>query len=72
MTALIFPESAEDLNIVFDNALRTGAMQLDQPDKVNFWARHEFLAHDAAAGEDVFFNSLSGLYVRVPRKEEST
>ncbi len=69
---LRFPESSEDLDLAFNNAIEAGVMQREHPAKQTFWALHEFLAHDAEDGADVFFNSLSGLYVRVPRTEEST
>ena len=71
MTGLVFPETGEDLTAAFDNALKAGAMQRDDPVKVTFWARHEYLAFDAEDGMDVFFNSLSHVYVRVPRTEVS-
>ena len=69
---LIFPESAADLSDAFNNALRSGAMQREDSDKHTFWARYEFLAHDAEDGVDVFYHSISAQYLRVPRKEEST
>ena len=69
---LRFPESSEDLDAAFNGAIEVGAMQRDHPEKVTYWARHEYLVYDAEDGVDVFFNSLSGLYVKVPRAEEST
>ena len=69
MGGLRFPESADDLTAAFNNALAAGAMQLSHPELTTFWARHELLAHDVEDGVDVFYNSLSGLYVRVERKE---
>lgn len=72
MTGLIFPESGEDLAAAFDNALAAGAMQRNDPDKTTFWGRFEYMAHDGETGQDVFFNALAGLFVRVPRTEVST
>lgn len=71
MTGLIFPESAADLSDAFDNAIAAGAMQREDTTMATYWARFEYMAYDAEAGEDIFYNSLSGIYVRVPRKEES-
>ena len=72
MTTLVFPETGEDLAAAFGNAIEAGAMQRDQPAKTDYWARHEFLAHDAEDGVDVFFNALAGLYLRVPRATEES
>ena len=69
MTALVFPETGEDLATAFDHALAAGVMQREDPAKVSYWARFEYLAFDTAGGADVFFNQLSGLFVRVERKE---
>ena len=71
MTTLHFPESAEDLSEAFSAAIEAGAMQREHPELATFWARHEFLAHDAEDHMDVFYNQLSGLFVRVERKEVS-
>ncbi len=68
---LRFPESVDDLSAAFNNAIGAGAMQRDAPAKVSYWARYEYLAHDVEDGVDVFYNSLSGLFVRVTRKEVS-
>ena len=67
--ALIFPVDSEDLTLAFDNALEAGVMQRDHPALATFWAQHEYLAHDAEAGVDVFYCKLSGLHVMVPRVE---
>ncbi len=69
---LRFPESSEDLDLAFNNALEAGVLQDERPAEVSFWGQHEFVAHDAEAGMDIFFCKLSGLYVKVPRTEEST
>ncbi len=65
--SLIFPDSSEALSAGFNNAISQNIMQGKQPTKTDFWAFHEYLAHDAEDGMDVFFNSRSGLYVRVKR-----
>ena len=70
--ALKFPESAEDLTAAFNRALAAGSMQRERPDKVDYWARHEFLAYDAEDGVDVFWNGLSGQFLLVPRTEVKT
>ena len=67
MNTIRFPESAEDLDDAFSNALVTGVMQRTHPAKSSFWARHQFVAHDLEDGVDVFFNEFAGLYVRVSR-----
>ena len=72
MTRLVFPESAADLSAAFNNALEAGVLQDEHPAEVSFWGQHEFVAHDADAGTDIFYCKLSAQYVRVPRKEEST
>ena len=71
MNTLVFPESGEDYADAFGNAIEAGVMQREDPALTNFWARHEFLAHDNEDGMDLFFNPLAGVYVRVPRKEVS-
>ena len=69
---LVFQETGADLAAAFDSAIKAGAMQRQDPVKATFWARHEYLAFDAEDGVDVFYNALSGIYVRVPRTEVST
>ncbi len=69
--ALVFPVDGADLTAAFNNATAAGVMQKEDPGKVTYWARHEFLAHDAEDGVDVFFNALSQQYVMAPRTEES-
>jgi len=69
---LVFPVDAEDLALAFDNAISSGAMQRNDPARTDYWARHEYVAHDVEDGVDVFFNALAGLYVRVSRTEVST
>ena len=64
---LLFPDSSEDLSVAFSNAFEANVMQGKQSTKTDSWAFHEYLAHDAEDGMDVFFNSRSGLYVRVKR-----
>ena len=66
---LKFPASAEDLEVAFNNALKAGGMQRELPDKVDYFGRHEFIAHDAVDGVDVFWNGLSGRFLLVPREE---
>ncbi len=68
---LKFPKTAEDLGVAFNNALASGAMQREHPDGVTFWARHELLAFDAVDGVDVFLNTHTKEYLRVPRTEVS-
>lgn len=68
MNTIRFPESPDDLDDAFSNALDSGVMQRTHPAKSSFWCRHEFVAHDLEDGVDVFFNELAGLYLRVPRK----
>ena len=72
MTRLVFPESAADLSSAFNNALEAGVLQDEHPAEVSFWGQHEFVAHDADAGMDIFFCKLSGQYLRVPRTEVET
>ena len=68
---LRFPESGEELSDAFNNALDAGAMERESPSR-KFWARFEFLASDVE-GDDVvadwFYNVLSDVYTRVPRKD---
>ena len=70
---LAFPESSEDLGGAFNNALGQGVMQGDDRNNhATFWARHELLAsevEDGAIVADWFFNGLTGLHIRVPRKD---
>ena len=68
---LKFPETPEDLGVAFDNAIAVGAMQREQPDGVNFWGRHELLAHDVEDGVDVFLNTHTKEFVLVARNELS-
>ena len=68
---LVFPETAEDLGVAFNNAIASGAMQREHPDRATFWGRHELLAHDVEDGVDVFINTHTKEFVRVARKELS-
>ena len=68
---LKFPETAEDLDLAFNNALASGAMQREHPDGMTFWGRHELLAYDVEDGVDVFLNTHTKEFVRVVRKELS-
>ena len=68
MNTIRFPESPDDLDDAFSNALESGMMQRDYPAKPSYWCRHEFVAHDLQEGVDIFWNELAGQYVHVPRK----
>ncbi len=67
--ALVFPSSSEDLDAAFGNAIAAQAMQRTHPDKTDYWGRFEYLAFDAEAGADVFWNALSGRFLQVPNTE---
>ena len=71
---LKFPATAEDLDTAFDNAIEAGVLERDSQSR-KFWARSEFLASDVEGDEvvaDWFYDALSDVYTRVPRKEGST
>ena len=73
MTALAFPESAEDWEAAFNNALAEGVFS-DDPQKPTFWAHYEYLAtvtEDGGTVVDVFKQSHTLEYVRIPRTEET-
>lgn len=71
---LVFPESSEDLSDAFNNAIATGVMQAgDQSNHMSFFARHELIASEIGDGvivADWFFNDLTKLHIRVPRKDD--
>ena len=69
MGGLRFPRESEDLDDAYNAALAAGVMQREDPSKVSYWARFEYLAFDVEDGTDVFYNQLSGQFVRVERKE---
>ena len=71
---LRFPESGEELSDAFNNALDAGVMDRDSGSR-KFWARHELIASDVEDGEvvaDWFLNPFSDVFIRVPRKDNST
>ena len=74
MTELGFPESSEDLDTAFDNAVARGAMQRDPRDRATFFGRFELLASDVQDGvviADWFLSGHTNEYIHVPRKDDS-
>ena len=71
---LVFPESAEDLGVAFNNAIADGVMQREQPNSPTFWAKHELIASDVEGDTviaDWFYCEHTNQYIRVSRKEVS-
>ena len=72
---LVFPEAGEDFGDAYNNAIDAGVMERDSQSRT-FWARFEFLASDVDGDEvvqaDWFHNVLADVFIRVPRKGDST
>ena len=75
MTRLLFPGVAEDMSDAFNSAIEAGTMERDTQSRT-FWARFEFLASDIDDDEviqaDWFHNTISDVFICVPRKDIST
>ena len=73
MTALVFPDT-EGCEAAFNRALSEGKFS-DDPNSATFWALFELLGtvtEDDGAVVDVFKQTHTLAYVRIPRSTEGT
>jgi hypothetical protein len=72
MTTISFPESSEDWELAFNNALARGEFCND-PTSPSFWSHFELQASETEDGVEVadwFFQKHTMEYRRIPRAEE--
>ena len=72
--SLLFPDTAEDLSVAFNNAVSMGSLQVDKPELETFFARHKLIASEIEGGAfvaDVFLNIEDQTYLRVERAADA-